>query len=288
MQVIISAVASLSIMGFIFAALLAYASEKFAVEVDPKEEKVLKVLPGANCGACGFPGCSGLAAAIARGDAPANACPVGGATVAEKVSEIMGVEAQTGVRKIANVHCNGTHENAVQRAKYDGVLDCNAAMIASGGDKMCSFGCMGLGSCVKACAFDAIFIGADGVAHVDREKCVSCGKCIEACPKNIIAWIPEDQEVYINCSSHDKGKPVKDSCTVGCIACSLCVKNCPKECITMVNDLPVIDYEKCIQCNICANKCPTKAINPKERKKKVVVNQEVENTPIEEEKGEEA
>lgn len=270
MQIVISSVASLSIMGFVFAALLAFAAQKFAVEMDPKEEAILAALPGANCGGCGYPGCGGLATAIVNGEAETNGCPVGGAGVAAKIAEIMGVEAVEGVRKVANVHCNGTNENAVERAKYKGVLDCNAAMIASGGSKMCSFGCMGLGSCVTACGFDAIYIGTDGVAHVDREKCVACGKCLEACPKGIISWIPENQEVYINCSSKDKGKSVKDACTVGCIACSLCVKNCPKEAITMVNDLPVIDYDKCIQCNICANKCPTKVITLKIRKPKNV------------------
>lgn len=260
MDVIVNSVVTLSIMGFVFAAGLAVASKKFAVEVDERQEAILGVLPGANCGGCGYPGCAGLAAAIVAGDAPVNGCPVGGAGVAEKVAGIMGVEAQTGVRNVANVHCNGTNENAVEKAKYIGIADCRAATIAQGGSKGCTFGCMGLGSCVKVCQFDSIYIGTDGVAHVDKEKCTACGKCIEVCPKSIIAFIPENQQVYINCSSHDKGKDVKSICQVGCIGCGICAKNCPFEAIEMVNDLPVINYEKCKQCNICVNKCPTKAI----------------------------
>lgn len=278
MNTIISAVAPLSIMGFVFAALLAYASKVFAVEIDPKEEAIAGVLPGANCGGCGYPGCGGLAAAIASGKAPVNGCVVGGQAVADKVANIMGVTAESGARKVANVHCNGTDENAVQRCKYNGVLDCNAAMIASGGTKMCSFGCMGLGSCVRSCQFDAIHIGTDGIAHVDRDKCVACGKCIETCPKGIIKFIPEAQDVYINCSSHDKGKSVKDACHTGCIACGLCAKNCPEQAIEMVNDLPVINYDKCTQCGICVAKCPVKAIHGKPAEKIEITENKAETT----------
>lgn len=268
MSVIINSVVSLSVMGFAFAAGLAIASKKFAVEVDPKEEAILGVLPGANCGGCGFPGCGGLAAAIASGKAPVNGCPVGGAAVAEKVAVIMGVTAESGVRKVANVACNGTTENAVQKAKYLGIIDCKAATIAQSGQKGCTYGCMGFGTCVRACKFDAIYIGTDGVAHVDREKCVACGKCIEVCPKSIIDWIPENQQVYIFCRSREKGKDVKDVCSVGCIGCQLCVKSCPFGAMSFDNNLPTIDYDKCKQCNICVQKCPTHAIKGKEIKKK--------------------
>ena len=268
MSVIINSVVSLSVMGFAFAAGLAIASKKFAVEVDPKEEAILGVLPGANCGGCGFPGCGGLASAIASGKAPVNGCPVGGAAVAEKVAVIMGVTAESGVRKVANVACNGTTENAVQKAKYLGIIDCKAATIAQSGQKGCTYGCMGFGTCVRACKFDAIYIGTDGVAHVDREKCVACGKCIEVCPKSIIDWIPENQQVYIFCRSREKGKDVKDLCSVGCIGCQLCVKSCPFGAMSFDNNLPTIDYDKCKQCNICVQKCPTHAIKGKEIKKK--------------------
>lgn len=270
MSIIINSVASLSVMGFLFAAGLAIASKKFYVEVDPKEEAISAVLPGANCGGCGYPGCGGLASAIAQGKAPVNACPVGGAGVANQIAQIMGVVSEAGVRKVANVACNGTTQNAVTKAQYIGMLDCKAAVIAQSGQKGCTYGCMGLGTCVRVCKFDAIYIGQDGVAHVDREKCVACGKCLEACPKGIIDWIPENQQVYINCRSRERAKDVKDVCSVGCIGCQLCVKSCPFGAMSFENNLPIIDYSKCKQCNICVQKCPTKAIKGKEIKKKEI------------------
>ena len=272
MSVIVNSVASLSGRGFLFAAGLAVASKKFYVEVDPKEEAIVGVLPGANCGGCGYPGCGGLASAIAQGKAAVNSCPVGGASVSEQIAQIMGVVAEAGVRKVANVACNGTTENAVAKAKYVGMLDCKAAVIAQSGQKGCTYGCMGLGTCVRACKFDSIYIGDDGVAHVDREKCVACGKCLEVCPKGIIDWIPENQQVYIYCNSRERAKDVKDVCSVGCIGCQLCVKSCPFGAISFENNLPIIEYSKCKQCNICVQKCPTKAIKGKEIKKKAPVN----------------
>ena len=269
MSVIVNSVVSLSAMGFLFAAGLAIASKKFAVEVDPRQEAILNVLPGANCGGCGFPGCGGLATAIVEGKAPVNGCPVGGAPVAQKVADIMGVAAQEGVRMVANVHCNGTIDHAVEKAEYFGILDCKAAVIAQSGQKGCTYGCMGFGTCVRACKFDAIYIGTDGVAHVDRDKCVACGKCIEVCPKSIIEWIPYNQQVYIYCKSREKGKDVKDKCSVGCIGCQMCVKVCPFDAITFENNLPTIHYEKCKQCNKCVEKCPTKTIVGRQIKKKV-------------------
>jgi len=260
MSSIINSVASLSAMGLIFGAGLAYASKKFAVEIDPKEEAILESLPGANCGGCGFPGCGGLAAAIAKGEAPANACPVGGPELAETIANIMGVNAGAGERKIANVICNGTNKNAKDKSMYSGILDCKAATMVSNGPKSCTYGCIGFGTCEKVCPFDAIHVLEDGIAHVDKDKCVACGKCLEACPKNVIEWIPYSQEVSIDCNSNDKGKEVKDKCITGCIGCQICVKACPFEAIGFENNLAKIDYSKCTQCMICVEKCPTKAI----------------------------
>ncbi|MDO4721234.1 MAG: Fe-S cluster domain-containing protein, partial [Peptostreptococcaceae bacterium] len=268
MNPIVNAVVSLSAMGLCFGAGLAYASQKFAVEVDPKEEAILNTLPGANCGGCGFPGCGGLAAAIAKGDAPVNACPVGGAEVANAIAEIMGVTAGGGVRMIANVICKGTNTNAKNKSLYSGILDCKAAAMVAGGPKTCSYGCMGLGSCERVCPFDAIHVLEDGIAHVDPEKCVACGKCIEVCPKAVIAWIPYGQKVSVDCNSKDKGKDVKDGCAVGCIGCQMCVKSCPFDAFTFENNLAKIDYTKCKQCMICVGKCPTKAIRGIIREKK--------------------
>lgn len=197
MQNIIYAAASLGIMGLLFALLLGFASKIFAVEVDERIPKVRECLPGANCGGCGYPGCDGLAAAIVAGTAPINGCPVGGAAAAEKIGKVMGVEAASGEKMVAHVHCNGGC-NAKDKTKYEGLQDCSAAMRVAGGPKECAFGCMGLGSCVKACPFDALHL-VNGTALVDPEKCVACGKCVATCPKKLIDLVPAKNVVHVNC-----------------------------------------------------------------------------------------
>ena len=256
---IIKAILLLGGLGLIFGAILAYASKKFAVEVDEKEEKILAVLPGANCGGCGFPGCGGLAAAIAKGDAPVNGCPDGGAAVAAKVGEIMGVAAGSGEKMVAAVKCKGTCDKAKDKYEHQGIKDCRAAAALIGGPKSCQSGCLGFGTCVSVCKFDAIKI-ENGVAVVDEDKCVLCGKCIEACPKALIVKKPASKEVFVQCNSHEFGKAVKQNCSAGCIGCGACAKVCPVEAITMDNKLAVVDHEKCIGCKVCVEKCPTKVI----------------------------
>ncbi|WDV44697.1 Fe-S cluster domain-containing protein [Clostridiaceae bacterium M8S5] len=246
-------------LGILFGVGLGVASKKFAVEVDPKVEAIRSVLPGANCGACGYPGCDGFAAAVAAGKAPANGCPVGGASCAEKVAGIMGVNAQAGVKMVARVICNGTECNAKEKFEYAGVKDCKAASMVSGGSKACQYGCLGLGSCVNVCDFDAITI-VDGIAHIDKEKCTACGKCLKACPKAVIELVPYNQEVFVDCNSKQFGKDVKTKCQVGCIGCQICVKACPFDAMTFEDKLAKIDYDKCTNCMVCAEKCPTGAI----------------------------
>ena len=176
----------LCVLGIIFGIILAVASKVFAVEKDPREEAITECLPGANCGGCGFAGCDALAKAIANGQAPANACPVGGAPVGEKIASILGVDAGAADKKVAFVRCKGTCDKAKTLYTYTGIEDCAKATVVPGGSpKACSYGCMGFGSCVKACQFDAIHV-IDGVAVVDKEKCVACGKCVAACPKGLI------------------------------------------------------------------------------------------------------
>ena len=243
-------------MGVVFGACLGVASEVFKVEEDPRIGQVLECLPGANCGGCGFPGCGGCASAIVAGTAPVNACPVGGAAVAEKVGAIMGVAASSAEPVAAFVKCGGTCDKAKNKYDYFGIDDCNMAVqLAGQGAKSCSYGCLGLGSCKKACAFGAIEI-VDGVAVIDKDKCVACGKCVSTCPKHIIELLPAKKKVKVQCSSKDMGKNVIPNCSVGCIACKICEKNCPFDAIHVIDNLAVIDYTKCKACGICANKCP--------------------------------
>jgi Na+-translocating ferredoxin:NAD+ oxidoreductase RNF subunit RnfB len=246
-------------LGILFGAGLSIASKAFEVETNPKVEEVRGVLPGANCGACGYPGCDGLANAIAEGKAPINACNVGGQDVADKVADIMGVNPAKAVKKVAVVLCQGDCNKAKSKYVYDGIKDCRAQNILAGGGKSCSYGCLGCGTCKDACEFDAIQI-IDGVAVIDREKCTSCEKCIAVCPKHIIELVPYEQEFIVKCKSNDAGKAVRGNCSIGCIGCQMCVKNCPEDAFTFEDFLAEIDYDKCSNCGICAEKCPTKAI----------------------------
>ena len=246
--------------GLFIGVFLGIAGKKFAVEVDEREEAILGVLPGNNCGGCGYAGCSGLAAAIVKGEAEVNGCPVGGAPVAEKIGEIMGVSVGSQEKKVAFVKCAGTCEKAKQAYDYTGITDCQmAAMMQNGGPKGCSFGCLGFGSCVKACPFDAIHI-INGVAVVDRDKCKACGKCIAKCPHHLIELAPYEQKTFVGCSSHAKGKAVTEACEIGCIGCKKCEKTCPNGAITVTDFCAHIDYDKCTNCGACKEACPRKVI----------------------------
>ena len=247
-------------IGLFVGLFLGIAAIKFKVKVDEKEEAVLAALPGNNCGGCGFPGCSGLATAIAKGEAAVNACPVGGEPVGKVIAEIMGVEAEETERKVAFVHCQGDCDKTTLDYEYTGIEDCRMlSFVPNGGAKSCNYGCLGYGSCVKVCPFDAIHV-ENGVAVVDKEKCKACGKCIEVCPKNLISLEPYEAKHIVACSSKDKGPVTMKACTVGCIGCGICVKNCPAEAIKVENFHAVIDQEKCTGGGTCKEKCPKKAI----------------------------
>lgn len=247
-------------VGILIGFFLGVSGEKFKVEVDEREVAVTEALPGNNCGGCGYAGCSGLAAAIVKGEAPVNQCPVGGAPVAAKIGEIMGVKAEEGERKAAFVKCAGTCEKASLDYDYTGIQDCTmASMMQNGGAKGCNSGCLGFGSCVAACPFDAIHV-VDGIAVVDKEACKACGKCIAACPKHLIELIPYEQKTFVRCNSNAKGKVQLTICQAGCIGCRLCEKNCEAGAITVTNFLAHIDADKCTECGVCVEKCPRKII----------------------------
>lgn len=257
---IVLAAAVVGILGILIGVFLGVASEKFKVEVDEKEILIRNELPGNNCGGCGYAGCDALAKAIAAGNADVGACPVGGGSVSEKIAGIMGVEGGSAEKKVAFVKCKGTCDKTNMQYNYYGISDCRKITVVPGaGEKACAYGCMGYGSCVKACAFDAIHV-VDGVALVDKEKCVACGKCVGACPNRLIDLVPYQAEHLVACSSHDKGKDVKAKCSAGCIGCTLCTKQCEFDAIHMDNNLAVIDYSKCTNCGKCAMKCPVKVI----------------------------
>jgi Na+-translocating ferredoxin:NAD+ oxidoreductase subunit B len=253
---IIYAIAALGLIGLIFGLLLAMAARFFAVQTDPMVEAIKEVLPGVNCGACGYAGCSNFAEAVADGEAKTNGCIPGGEATAKAVAELLGQDAADTTQSIATVFCIGDCFKATDRFVYDGVKDCAVAAAFLGGFKSCSYGCLGMGNCVSACLFDAIKMGEHGLPVVDDEKCTGCGLCATACPRNIIQMLPKGKEGHlVLCSSHDRGKAVSAACEVGCIACKACIKACPQEAIEMVYDLAVIDLEKCNDCGECVLKC---------------------------------
>ncbi|NLE01288.1 MAG: RnfABCDGE type electron transport complex subunit B [Fibrobacter sp.] len=237
---------------------LGIASKKLHVNVDSRISEILNALPNANCGACGYPGCSGFAKAVAEGKASASGCIPGGSKSAHAIADILGITASTGEPVMAVVHCKGGIAEAAERALYNGIQDCLAATIIGNGTKECQDGCLGLGTCVRACPFDALKINQNGVAVVDPEKCTGCGKCIKVCPRKIISLIPKVHKIFLACSNHDRGGKVKKYCTVGCTACTLCVKATPSGAISMENNIPVLDYTKEENFIPAANKCPSK------------------------------
>ena len=260
---IIAAAVIVGCTGCLMGFFLCFASEKFKVEVDEKEVAVREALPGNNCGGCGYPGCDGLAAAIAKGEAPVNACPVGGEAVGKVIAGIMGQEVVESARMAAFVKCTGSCEKTKDNYNYTGVEDCEMmAFIPGGGSKACNYGCMGFGSCVKACPFDAIHI-VNGVAVVDREACKACGKCIAKCPHHLIELAPYAQQTFVGCSSHAKGKAVTSACEIGCIGCKMCERVCESGAVTVENNIAHIDQSKCTGCGACAEKCPKKIITGK-------------------------
>ena len=251
----------MGVMGAVFGALLAIASVVFRVRQDERVGKIRAVLPGANCGGCGYPGCDSYADGVVNEGAGTNLCVVGGSAVSARVAEIMGVKAEETVPMRAFVRCLGSAARSPRKVLYSGIADCRSAVMVPGGSpNECPFGCIGFGTCTKVCNFDAIFMGPDGLPVVDREQCVGCGACVSACPKDVLTLIPQTSDVVVACGSHWKGPAVRRVCSIGCIGCGLCARVCPVGAITMDRDLAVIDPAKCTNCGLCAQKCPAKCI----------------------------
>lgn len=250
----------LGLLGTGFAVLLSVCYRFLSVKGDPKLELFMSILPGANCGACGHAGCLGFAESLMKDGAEATGCLAGGPAVAAKLAEAMGISVKAQEELVAFVACRAGRKTAKQKYDYDGLDNCQAMTLLFGGDKYCDYGCLGLGSCVRVCPFDAIKITKEGLALVDRAKCRSCQKCVKVCPRKLIGMVPKNQTVLVACRNLDKGRKAKEVCSIACIACRICEKNCPAKAITVVNNLAVIDYAICTRCGVCVEKCPQKSI----------------------------
>jgi len=270
MNVILIAVIVLGAIGLIAALVLYFTSKKFAVKEDPRIGQVNEVLPGANCGGCGFPGCGGMASACVKaadaGSLEGLNCPVGGQPVMEKVAAILGMKVEASAPKLAVVRCNGTCENRPRTVIYDGVKSCRIANTTCMGETACAYGCLGCGDCVKACQFGAIKMNEEtGLPEVDSTKCTACGACAKACPRNIIEIRvvkgAKKMGVVVECMNKDKGAVAMKACKAACIGCQKCVKVCAFDAVHVENNLAYIDPEKCRNCRKCEQECPKKTIH---------------------------
>ena len=262
---IIYTIISLCAIGVASAVILYFVAQKFKVEEDPRIDTVESILPGANCGGCGKPGCRGFAEATVKATSLDGLfCPVGGAETMAKVAAALGMEVTAQTPQIAVVRCNGTCDHRQRTSQYDGYKSCAIEHSLYRGETDCTFGCLGCGDCVTACLFDAIHMDANGLPVVSEEKCVACGACVKACPRNIIELRnkgPKDRRVFVCCVNKDKGNIARKACTAACIGCGKCVKECPFEAITLENNLAYIDFRKCRLCRKCVSVCPTHAIH---------------------------
>jgi RnfABCDGE-type electron transport complex B subunit len=266
MNLIISSIIVLGIIGLASAVILYFVAQKFKVEEDARIDVVTDLLPGANCGGCGFPGCRGFAEACVKADSLDNLlCPVGGLPVMCKVSESLGMAVCQATPKIAVVRCNGSCANRPRTNKFDGARNCKVAAQLYAGETNCSYGCFGYGDCVEACKFDAIVINPEtGLPVVNEDKCTACGACVKACPKKVIELRnkgPKGRRVFVSCVNKDKGGVARKACSAACIGCGKCQKVCPFGAIKVENNLAYIDFDLCRSCRKCVNECPTGAIH---------------------------
>ncbi|MDR0495643.1 MAG: RnfABCDGE type electron transport complex subunit B [Treponema sp.] len=261
MTIIVTTAAFALILAFALGTALGFFRDFFAVPQDPLVDAVRAALPGANCGACGFPGCDNYATAVAAGNAGISACTVGGPSVAEQLAQITGKSGAAVQQIVAVLICRGSHLHAPQKGTYTGIKTCRGAKLAAGSTKLCSWGCLGFGDCALVCVFGAITLDKEkGLPVVDYSKCTGCRMCINECPQGLLAGVPKDQKgAMVLCANRNPNRQgIVKTCKIACIKCGQCVKNCPRQCIELRNNAPAVDWAQCDSCGTCVEKCPTK------------------------------
>ncbi len=242
LSTILISVASMGGLGLIFSAGLSIADKKLHVEEDPRIAQVIDALPGANCGGCGLPGCAKFAECVVTGEMSPSGCPVCSEEAIFEISSILGIEAEKSERMIARVFCQGGEAETAKKGVYQGIETCLAATFAGGGDKLCSYGCIGFGDCVESCPFDAMYMNDNGLPVVIDEKCTGCGNCVEACPRDLIELHPESHRLFVLCKNHDSPKESRKICTRACVGCGICARLAGESNMVMDNNLAVINY----------------------------------------------
>lgn len=266
MEIVLYSVITLGVLGLVLAAILYIVAQKFKVQEDPRIDEIASILPGANCGGCGYPGCRGFASAlVSASDISEMKCPASAPEVMQQIGTILGQTVAESEPKIAVVRCNGTCQSRPKVAQYDGAMSCAFAATLFAGETNCSYGCLGNGDCVTSCKFDAISMNPEtGLPVVDETKCVACGACVKSCPKGIIELRnrgKKDRRLYVSCVNQDKGAIARKACKAACIGCGKCAKACPFGAITVENNVAYIDYNKCKLCRKCVVECPTGGIH---------------------------
>ncbi len=260
-QEIAIAAALMGGLGLVFGIILAVSYRLLKVEEDPRLEQVRDLLPGANCGACGEPGCGGFAEKVVGGSKPPGGCTVASAAAIEAIADVLGVDAGKEEKRVARLHCAGGRSRSDQIAAYEGYEGCRAAHTVGGGGKGCAWGCLGLGDCEVVCDYDAIYMNDDGLPVVIPEKCTACGDCVEACPRNLFVIQPMSERLIVQCSAPLSGEVARELCSVACDACGRCAQDAAPGLVTMKNNLPVVDYTKGGPASPQATlRCPTGAI----------------------------
>ncbi|MBK8348247.1 MAG: RnfABCDGE type electron transport complex subunit B [Saprospiraceae bacterium] len=257
---IIIPILTLGLLTLALAGLIAVANKKLYVYEDPRIDQVEDMLPHANCGACGFPGCRPFAEALVSGQVLPGKCSVSSDEGRSAIASFLGVALGAEEKRVARLACNGGKNVAINQAYYKGISTCQAATLISGGGKACSWGCLGYGDCEVVCDFDAISMNEFGIPVVDVQKCTACGDCVEACPKGLFSIHPISHRLWVACKSLEAGDEVLDVCDVGCTACGKCAMDAEDNMITMVKNLPVINYSKNHKTQAPIQRCPTGAI----------------------------